>query len=332
MKAVVMTDPGAPEVLAVRDLPPPAVQGKRELLVRLKAAGVNPVDTKIRQRGAFRKGPGPHVLGCDGAGIVEQVGAGVSGFQPGDEVYFCDGGIGGARGNYAEYALVDELCVAHKPRSLSFVQAAAAPLVCIAAWEALHDRARLQPGQRVLVHGGTGGVGHIAVQLARVAGAHVCTTVGSAEKAELVGALGAELPILYQEHDFVQAVMEWTEGRGVDVALDTVGGETFSRTAEAVAYYGDLVTLLQPDAKTDWKAARFRNLRIGLVLMLSPMWFGLQAGRAHHATILEQCARLFDRDALRVEVHRTLPLQSAAEAHRLLESGAVVGKLVLEIP
>lgn len=332
MKAVVMTEAGPPEVLACRDLPPPTLQGKRDLLIRLKAAGVNPVDTKVRQRGAFRDASGPHVLGCDGAGIVEQVAAGVSGFQPGDEVYFCDGGIGGARGNYAEYAVVDALCVAHKPRTLNFVQAAAAPLVCITAWEALHDRARLQRGQSVLVHGGTGGVGHIAIQLAREAGAHVCTTVGSAEKAELVGALGAELPILYQEQDFVQAVLEWTEGRGVDIALDTVGGRTFSRTAEAVAYYGDLVTLLQPDADTDWTAARLRNLRISLELMLSPMWFGLQQARAHHASILEQCGRLFDRDALRVEVHRALPLESAAEAHRLLESGQVVGKLVLEIP
>lgn len=331
MKAVVMTEAGPPEVLVSRNIDPPQLQGKRELLVRLKAAGVNPVDTKVRQRGAFRKEPGPHVLGCDGAGIVEQVGAGVSGFQPGDEVYFCDGGIGGRRGNYAEYALVDEICVAHKPRSLDFVQAAAVPLVAITAWEALHDRARLQRGQSVLIHAGAGGVGHIAIQLAREAGAHICTTVGSRENAELVTALGAGLPILYRQQDFVQAALDWTDGRGVDIAFDTVGGETFQRTTEAVAYYGDLVTLLQPDADTDWTTARLRNLRISLELMLSPMWFALHEARAHHASILEQCARLFDSGALRVEVHRTLPLEAAAEAHRLLEQGGVAGKLVLEI-
>ena len=331
MKAVVMTEAGAPEVLVTRDIDPPQLQGDNDLLIRLKAAGINPVDTKVRQRGVFRQEPGPHVLGCDGAGIVEQVGAAVSRFQPGDEVYFCDGGIGGPRGNYAEYTLVDQRCVAHKPRSLDFIQAAAVPLVAITAWESLYDRAHLQSGQTVLIHAGAGGVGHIAVQLARETGARICTTVGSPEKAELVGSLGAELPILYRDHDFVQAALDWTDGRGVDVALDTVGGATFSRTAEAVAFYGNLVTLLQPDADTDWKAARLRNLRISLELMLSPMLFGLQDAQAHHAHILEQCGALFDRGALRIEVHRTLPLESAAEAHRLLEQGAVVGKLVLEI-
>lgn len=331
MKAVLMTGPGAPEVLSTGDIDPPQLEGEQDLLVRLKAAGVNPVDTKVRQRGVFRQEPGPHVLGCDGAGVVEQVGSGVSRFKPGDEVYFCDGGIGGARGNYAEYALVHERSVAHKPRSLNFIQAAAVPLVAITAWESLHDCAYLQQDQTVLIHAGAGGVGHIAIQLAREAGARVCTTVGSPEKAELVGSLGAELPILYKQQDFVQAALDWTDGKGVDAALDTVGGETFSRTAEAVAFYGDLVTLLQPDANTDWKAARLRNLRISLELMLSPMLFGLHEAQAHHGWILEQCAALFDRDALRVEVHRTLPLDAAAEAHRLLEQGGTVGKVVLEI-
>lgn len=332
MKAVVMTEAGAPEVLVTRDIDPPQPQGERDLLIRLKAAGINPVDTKVRSRGVFRKVEGPHVLGCDGAGIVEQVGAGVSRFQPGDEVYFCDGGIGGPRGNYAEYALVDERCVAHKPRSLDFIQAAAVPLVAITAWESLHDRARLQRNQNVLIHAGAGGVGHIAIQLAREAGARIATTVSTPEKAELVGTLGAELAILYRDQDFVEAALDWTDGRGVDVALDTVGGDTFSRTAEAVAFYGDLVTLLQPDAHTDWGPARLRNLRISLELMLSPMLFGLIDAQAHHADILERCAELFDRQALRIEVHRTLPLDSAAEAHRLLEQGGTVGKLVLEIP
>ncbi len=331
MKAVIMTEAGAPEVLATREIEPPQLQGERDLLIRLKAAGVNPVDTKIRSRGPIRKVDGPHVLGCDGAGVVEQVGSHASLFQPGDEVYFCDGGIGGPRGNYAEYALVDERCVARKPRSLDFIQAAAVPLVAITAWESLHDRAHLQRDQTVLIHAGAGGVGHVAIQLAREAGARIATTVSSPEKAELVGSLGAERPILYRDEDFVQAALSWTEGRGVDVALDTVGGETFSRSAEAVAFYGDLVTLLQPDADTDWGPARQRNLRISLELMLSPMLFGLIEAQVHHAEILARCAELFDRQALRIEVHRTLPLESAAEAHRLLEQGGSAGKLVLEI-
>lgn len=332
MKAVIMSQAGAPEVLQLRDVDPPRLENEHELLIRLKAAGINPVDTKVRQRGVFRQSPGPHVLGCDGAGIVEQVGSAVRRFQPGDEVYFCDGGVGGPRGNYAEYALVHERCVARKPASLDFVQAAAVPLVAITAWESLFDCAYLQEDQSVLIHAGAGGVGHIAIQLARETGARICTTVGSPEKAELVGSLGAELPILYKEQDFVRAVLDWTDGSGVDAALDTVGGNTFSRTAEAVAFYGDLVTLLQPDSNTDWTAARMRNLRISLELMLSPMLFGLEDAQAHHGWILEQCAELFDRDALRIEVHRTLPLEAAAEAHRMMEQGNVVGKLVLEIP
>ena len=331
MKAVVMTQAGAPEVLLTRELDPPQPREPQDLLIRLKAAGINPVDTKIRSRGAMRKVDGPHVLGCDGAGIVEQVGSGVTRFQPGDEVYFCDGGIGGPRGNYAEYALVNERCVALKPRTLDFIQAAAVPLVAITAWESLHDRARLLRGQRVLIHAGAGGVGHIAIQLAREAGARIATTVSTPEKAELVGALGAERAILYRDEDFVRAALDWTDGRGVDVTLDTVGGDTFSRSVEAVAFYGDLVTLLQPAAEHDWGPARQRNLRISFELMLSPMLFGLTDAQAHHARILEHCAELFDREALRIEVHRTLPLESAAEAHRLLEQGGTAGKLVLEI-
>jgi NADPH2:quinone reductase len=299
--------------------------------VRLKAAGVNPIDTKLRARGTYYPERMPAILGCDGAGVVEAVGNGVSRFKPGDAVYFCNGGIGGHPGTYAEYAVVDERFASRKPAVLDFSQAAAAPLVLITAWEALHDRARMTAGQTVLIHAGAGGVGHVAIQLAKAAGCRVLTTVGSAGKADFVRQLGADEAILYRETDFVAAVLGLTQGQGADVVFDTVGGATFNASFAAVRPYGDLVTLLQPGPETDWKVARLRNLRVSQELMLSPMYFGWTEAQQHQAWILEQCAELFEADKLSIRVDRTLPLGEAAEAHRLIEAGGMTGKLVLAI-
>lgn len=331
MKAILMTATGGPEVLSLSDVPEPRISGAREILVRIRAAGVNPVDAKQRVRGPYQSRGMPVILGCDGAGVVERTGPECERFAPGDEVYFCAGGIGDAPGNYAEYAVIDERYCARKPRSLSFVEAAAAPLVLLTAWESLHERARLERGHRVLIHAGAGGVGHVAVQLAREAGARVATTVGGEEKAALVRDLGAELPILYRGTDFVAAVREWTGGEGVDVALDVLGGETFTRTLGAVRPYGELVTVLQPPPDTDWTEGRLRNLRIGLELMLSPMVYGLHGERIRQTRILEHCAALFDAGRLRVVVSRSFPLAEAAEAHRAIEAGSTTGKLVLTL-
>lgn len=331
MKAMVMTTPGGPEVLELQDLPVPELRRERDLVIRLHAAGVNPVDTKLRAAGTYHPERSPTVLGCDGAGVVEKTGDGVTRFRAGDAVYFCHGGIGGPTGNYAEYAVVDERWVAAKPAALDFVQAAAAPLVAITAWESLHDRARLQAGQRLLVHAGTGGVGHVAIQLAKAAGAQVCTTVSSDEKAQIVEALGADHVIRYKDVDFAEAARNWTDGAGVDAALDTVGGKTFEATAGAVRLYGDLVTLLQPPPDTDWKLARLRNLRISLELMLAPMFYGIDEAMAHQAWILEQCSELFDTARLSIRVQQTFPLEQAAQAHALLAQGSLSGKLVLTL-
>jgi NADPH2:quinone reductase len=332
MKAVVMTAPGDPDVLQVREVPVPAIENDREILVRLRAAGVNPIDTKLRKRGTFYPDKTPAVLGCDGAGVVEATGSGVTQFSTGDEVYFCNGGLGGPGGNYAEFAVVDERFVARKPACLSFEEAAAAPLVLITAWESLYDRGRLQAGQKVLVHAGAGGVGHVAVQLAKLQGAEVCATVGSEEKAEFVRQLGAEKPILYKEMDFAQAVLDWTGGEGVDLGFDTVGGEIFYKTVPAVRVYGDLVTILEPEAdKGNLKAARLRNLRISLELMLTPMLQGLVEYQQEQAKILQQCARLIDEGRLKIHLSKIFPLAEAASAHRLLETGSVMGKIALII-
>lgn len=332
MKAVLMTASGSPEVLQLQEVPNPAVPvGNTELLVRLVAAGINPVDTKLRSAGTFYPDRLPTILGCDGAGIVEAVGASVQRFRPGDEVYFCYGGLGAHQGNYADYTVVDERFVSRKPTSISFAEAAAAPLVLITAWEALYEQGRLEPGERVLIHAGAGGVGHVAIQLAKLKGATVSTTVGSEEKANFVKELGADHVIFYKQTDFVQAVLDWTDNKGVDLAFDTVGGETFHKTFPAVRVYGDIVTILEPDAKTIWKTARIRNLRIGLELMLTPALLGLEESLQHHAEILEQCATWIDEGKLKIHVSHKFPLKEAVKAHQLIESGSVTGKIVLLI-
>jgi NADPH2:quinone reductase len=329
MRVIEMREAGGPAVLQLEERPRPEPIRPTEILVRLKAAGVNPVDTKIRQRGPLIPDGLPAVLGCDGAGVVEATGAEVTRFKPGDEVWFCHGGLGGPVGNYAEYILLDHQLAQVKPLSIDFVQAGAAPLVLLTAWEALNDRARLSAGQTVLIHAGAGGVGHVAIQLARAAGARVCTTVSGPEKADFAHALGAEYCINYREEDLVESVMDWTEGRGVDVALDTVGPAVFRRTIPAMAHYGDLVTILDPGSDLDLKEARNRNLRISLELMLTPMLFNLPRARTHQGEILRRCAKMIDRGDIKIHVSRTFPLAQAQEAHKLIEGGHVTGKLAL---
>lgn len=331
MKAMLMTAVGAPEVLQPHTLDTPLLTSPNALLVRLKAAGLNPIDTKLRGNGTYYPDRMPAILGCDGAGIVEAVGSAVTRFHPGDAVYFCHGGIGGTPGTYAEYAVVDEHCIAAKPQRLSFAEAAAVPLALITAWESLHDRWHAVSGARVLIHAGAGGVGHLAIQLARLAGCEVATTVSSEEKAAFVRQLGANLAINYKHTDFVQATRDWSDDRGVDMVFDTVGGVTFAQSFGALGLYGDIVTLIQPDAAVDWKAARLRNLRISLELMLSPLYYADEAALAHQANILAQATPLFDNEQLHIELAGTYPLAEAAAAHRHLERGGFAGKLVLII-
>lgn len=332
MKAILMHAPGGPEVLKPAEVARPELRSETDILVRLKAAGVNPVDTKLRSRGTYYPDRMPAILGCDGAGVVEDAGSGVTRFRMGDEVYFCNGGIGGEGGTYADYAVVDERFAALKPANLDFTEAAAAPLVLITAWESLHDRGRIIDGQDVLIHAGAGGVGHVAVQLAKIAGCRVITTLGNGDKAALARKFGADEVVLYKDTDFVEAVHAWCgDEDGVDLAFDTVGGQVFTDTFRTVRPYGKVVTLLQPGPDTDWKHARLRNLSIDLELMLSPMFFGWSEAQQHQAWILEQCSQLFERDELKINLTQVFPLERAADAHRLLEAGGMTGKAVLRI-
>lgn len=331
MKAVLMTAAGAPDVLRLQEVPEPQLRQDTDVLVQLKAAGINPIDTKLRNRGTFYPDAMPAILGLDGAGIVEAVGPKVRQFHIGDEVYFCNGGLGAHPGTYAEYAVVDEAFLAHKPATLSFAEAAAVPLVAITAWEALFERGRLQAGQTALIQAGAGGVGHMAIQLAKWRGAAVCTTVSTAEKEAFVTALGADLAIRYPETDGVDAVLGWTDGAGVDLSFDTVGGAVLSQCFAATKIYGDVVTLLAPAAETDWKTARDRNLRFSFELMLTPLLKHLKTAQDYQTEILRQCARAIDQGHLKPHLAHVFPLEQAAEAHRQLEAGGFIGKLALAI-
>jgi NADPH2:quinone reductase len=331
MKAIVMTIPGGPEVLKLHDMPDLMLSLDTDILVRVKAAGVNPVDTKMRSKPTVYPAPLPPVLGCDGAGVIEAVGKAVKDFKPGDQVYYCQAPHHDRLGNYAQRALVDYRLVAKKPKRLSFAEAAAAPLVLITAWEALHDRVDIKSWHKLLVHAGAGGVGHVAIQLARIAGAEVCATVGSADKAEFARSFGANRTINYKQEDFVAAVLDWTGGQGADIAFDTVGGKTLADTFSAVRYYGDVVTLLAPGPEMDWNVPRGRNQRVSFELMLVPVFFGLSEAMTHQGEILRRGAELIEAGELRVHVDTTFPLERAAEAHALVASGKTMGKVVLNV-
>lgn len=332
MKAILATAFGSAEVLQLCDVPMPELPSPHHVIIRLSAAGVNPVDTKVRAKPGYFPNGMPAILGCDGAGEVAMVGAAVTRFKPGDEVYFCNGGLGDEPGNYAEYTTLHEDFCAAKPANLTMTEAAALPLVFITAWESLVERANLQAGQTVLIHAGAGGVGHVAVQLARQLGARVAVTVSDEAKAALARELGAECVIAYCEQDFVAATLDWTSGQGADVVFDTVGGETWLKSLHAARIGGKVVSLLSTAmSAADAQTARLRNLTLAYDLMLTPQVLRLYQERVRQRRILEEAARLVAAGQLKPVVSRTRPLAEAAEAHRLIERGGMIGKLVLHI-
>src|SRR5574340_540652 len=236
MKAILMTAAGSPDMLAMFNIEKPELPSPHHLRIKLTAAGVNPIDTKLRAKPVYYPDKLPAILGCDGAGVVERAGSAVTRFKEGDAVFFCNGGIGDEPGCYAEYTTVHEEYCAASPANLGTQDSAAMPLVLITAWEALIERANLQSGQTILIHAGAGGVGHIAVQLARHLGARVAVTVSDDAKAALTQSLGAEKIIRYRERDFIAETLAWTGGQGADVVFDTVGGDTFIRSLNAARY------------------------------------------------------------------------------------------------
>ncbi|MFH9953961.1 NADP-dependent oxidoreductase [Streptomyces roseolus] len=306
MRAMVVEQWGGPEVLVEREVERP-VPGLNEVLVRVRAAGVNPVDWKTRASGALITWGALPMVGWDVSGTVEAVGPGVGSLRAGDEVFGMPL-FPRQAGGYAEYVVAPARHLAPKPAALSHVEAAALPLAALTAWQTLVDAADVRPGERVLVHAAAGGVGHLAVQIAKARGAHVIGTA-SAAKHGLLRELGADEAVDYRAVPFEDVVSD------VDVVLDALGGETAVRSLEVLRAGGRLITLPGPDdvpAAPDGVSASW--------VMVEPDRLGLR-----------EIARLVERGALRPVVDAVLPLSEAAKAHELGERGRTTGKIVLSV-
>lgn len=327
--AMAMTGAGGPEVLQKRPVALDWNPAGSDVLVRLEAAAINPADLYFREYGPYVGAAEGCVLGHDGAGIVERVGARVKGIKAGDRVAFCNGGVGNTHGTYAHHAVVPASLVAKVPGGVSAMQAAAIALVFITGWESFNERARIRKGERVLVHGGAGGTGHIAIQIARALGARVAATVSSDEKAAIATRAGAERIIRYRDEDFVAAAMDWTGGRGLDVVLDNAGPEVFLESIKALAPYGRLVTLMGAPGDLEDTTAYNNNLSIHNVMMLTPMWKGLSAHRRRQKRILERALDWLASGKIHVNIVATYPLGEVASAHHALQSEGGRGKIVL---
>lgn len=315
MRAMVLPRFGGPELFEMRDVERPE-PGPGEVLVRVVATAVNPVDAKLRANGSWAGISPPVILGYDVAGVVEKVGAGVQDLKAGDEVYYTPEIFGNARGSYAELNVVAASIVARKPEGLSFVDAAAIPLAGGTAWEAIVRRLAVKPGETVLIHGGAGGVGSYAIQFARAAGARVLAT-SSARNLDTLRELGADVAIDYQAHDACKVALDQTGGRGVDAAFDIEGEDRVARCLPAIRPFGRVACILPPQGDLDLLYQK--NLTLHGVF--------LTRERAR----LEEMKPLFERRLARPRVDQVLPLEQVAEAHRRLDSGHGRGKVVLTI-
>ena len=321
MKAIVIDKFGGPEVLKAAELPKPS-PGDGQILVRVCACGLNPVDYKIRNGSVPLEFKFPLVLGYDVSGVVEAVGKGADDFQVGDEVFYSPELL--TPGAYAEYHVVEAAIAAFKPEGLTHAEAASVPIAGGTAWQALFDRACIEIGDTVLVHGGSGGVGSMAVQLATWAGCEVMATA-SAANSEYVEELGADLVIDYRSEDFVKAVMEATSGEGVDVVLDTVGGDVFARSLEVLAPDGCVVAIAP-------ESMQGRSLEA-----LRPAFFKNADAHFHFMRrdrfTLDALARLMERGFIEPLVEEALPFdaESLQKAHARMETGHGRGKIVIEI-
>lgn len=314
--------------LVVRHIARP-VPGKGQILVRIHAAGVNPLDTKIAiGAGAHARQELPAVLGLDLAGTVVELGEAVDGFTPGQEVFGMAGGIGGAQGTLAEYIAVDARLIASKPHALGMREAAALPLVFITAWEGLVDHANVRSGQRVLIHGGAGGVGQVAVQLAKARGAEVYAT-GSAGNLDFIRALGATA-IDYQTQRVEAYVEQFTAGEGFDIVYDTVGGSTLDASFKAVKPYTGHVLSCLGWGQHSLAPLSFKSATYSGVFTLAPLLTG--KGREHHGGILREAAVLANAGQLAIRVDpQQFALDEVNDAFRQVAEGRGRGKTVIQL-
>lgn len=332
MRAYALTEYGDSGSFENIELPTPELR-PGHVLIRVAATSVNPVDTKIRLGGRPMCPDLPAVLHMDVAGTVEALGEAVADYKVGDEVYGCAGGLktvvgetlGGA---LAEFMLADVNLIAHKPKSLTLSEAAAMPLVTITAWEQVFNRAPFGKNDKVLIHGGAGGVGHIALQLAKSGGAEVFATVSSGEKADIAMDLGADKAINYRQQSVEEYVKECTgEQQGFDLVVDTIGGENLDASLAAAKVNGSVVTIIAMN-QHDLSPMHLKGLSLHVVFMLIPMLYG--TGRAVHGEILRLAAGMVDSGTLRPLVDpEQFGFDQVDAAHKKLLSGKAVGKVVL---
>ncbi|MBX9392317.1 NADP-dependent oxidoreductase [Streptomyces sp. TRM72054] len=307
MRAISQDVLGGPEVLKEVEVPRPAPR-PNEVLVRVRAAGVNPTDWKHRATGGFLGEP-PFTLGWDVSGVVEETGIGVAQFRPGDEVFGMLPYPFG-HGSHAEYVIAPARALAPKPAGIDHTQAGALPLVSLTAWQALMERADLRPGQRVLIHAAAGGVGHVAVQIAKARGAYVIGTA-SAGKHDFLREIGVDEPVDYRATDFAEAVHD------VDVVLDTIGGDYSVRSLRVLRPGGIVVSIL-PIGSDDFYAEAERLGVRAIRMLVDADQHGMRA-----------IAGLVEDGRLRATIAGTFPLAEAAKAHELGDTGRTTGKLVL---
>lgn len=314
MKAMVITKFGGPEVFEERDVPKPEPRAN-EVLVKVHAASVNPVDTKIRQAGAWAGVEPPAIIGYDVSGVVEAVGQDVRDFKPGDEVYYTPEIFEG-QGCYAEYHVANEKIVAPKPSNLSHAEAASIPLAGGTAWDALITRGLLQVGETVLIHG-AGGVGSFAVQIAKAAGARVFVTC-SDYMVDLAMQLGATRAINYKTEDFVEIVKQETNGLGVDLVFDTVGDEILSKSLAVTKPFHRMVGIVSTMSGSMAPAFRM-NITLHFLFLQ----------RARYK--LDDLRTLAQRGQLKPVIDAVMPLADVGKAHQRVEEGGVKGKIALQV-
>ena len=318
MKAMLLKSFGGPESFELRDLPKP-VPHAGQVLVRVHATSINPLDFQVRRGDYPDLVPLPSITGHDVSGVVEAVGPGVTSFAPGDEVWYTPQIFDGP-GSYAEYHVAAEGIVGKKPPSLSHLEAASLTLVGGTAWEALIGRAALRVGESILIHGAAGGVGHVAIQLAKAMGAQVFTTVREANF-EFVRSLGADVVIDYEKEDYVDKIMRETGGRGVDVVFDTIGGDTLARSPDALAQLGRVVSIVDIAKPQNLVQAWGKNASYHFVFTRQ------NRGK------LDELSALVERGQLRPHVGAVYSLADIPLAHARLESrnNGIRGKIAIAI-
>ncbi len=325
MKAMIIKQLGSSDVFELAEKAKPTLK-PGHILVEVKASSVNPLDTMLRSSDTPWSANLPEILHGDVAGIVTEVADDVSRFKVGDEVYGCAGGIAGIDGALAEFMLVDVDLMAHKPKTLTMKEAAALPLVSITAWEALNNKLAVKKGDKVLIHGATGGVGHIAIQLAKYFGANV-TATSMPKNMAVAETIGADNLVNVAEQSVQEYVAQYTDGVGFDAILDTVAGENIQRSFEAARFNGGVATTLPIENVLQ---VALKSLSFHSVLMLIPMVEGIN--RRSHGEILTKVAELVDLGVIKPLLDDSdFTIWQVADAHARLESGAAVGKIALTV-